>query len=102
MADDPASYRLPTTVLPRHYRLTLAPDLGAATFTGEVEIDVSVDAPVTSIVLNAAELAIASATLHPGDGGPGRTPSRSRSTSARSAPSSTSTAPSTSGRPRST
>ena len=74
VADDPASYRLPTTVMPRHYRLTLEPDLGAATFTGEVEIDVSVDAPVTSVVLNAAELAIASATLRPGDGGPGRTP----------------------------
>ena len=27
-ADDTAAYRLPTTVLPRHYRLTLAPDLG--------------------------------------------------------------------------
>ena len=39
-ADDTAAYRLPTTVLPRRYRLILAPDLAAATFTGEVEIDV--------------------------------------------------------------
>ena len=35
-SDDASSYRLPTTVLPHDYRLTLTPDLGAATFTGDV------------------------------------------------------------------
>ncbi|MGD0882216.1 MAG: M1 family metallopeptidase [Acidimicrobiales bacterium] len=67
--DDPSAYRLPTTVLPRHYRLTLVPDLAAATFTGEVEIDVTIDAATSTIVLNAAELVIDSVTLTPGDAG---------------------------------
>ena len=69
VADDPAAYRLPTAVLPRHYRLTLTPDLAAATFAGEVEIDVDVTEPTATVVLNAAELAISSATLRTGDGG---------------------------------
>jgi len=73
-ADDTAVYRLPTTVLPRHYRLTLVPDLDAATFAGDVEIDLSVEGSTSAVVLNAAELEIASATLRPGDGGAGRTP----------------------------
>ena len=74
LADDTAAYRLPTTVLPRHYRLTLAPDLGAASFAGDVVIELSVEEPTSTIVLNAAELAIASAVLRPGDGGADRTP----------------------------
>jgi puromycin-sensitive aminopeptidase len=63
-----AAYRLPTTVLPRHYRLTLAPDLEAATFSGDVDIELSVESATSSIVLNAAELEIASAILSPGGG----------------------------------
>jgi puromycin-sensitive aminopeptidase len=66
--DDPTTYRLPYTVVPSRYRLTLVPDLSGATFTGEVSIDVTVAEPVTDIVLNAAELTIDSATLTPGDG----------------------------------
>jgi puromycin-sensitive aminopeptidase len=67
--DDSSSYRLPTTVLPDAYRLTLTPDLGAATFTGEVAIDVTVGTPTHTVVLNAAELEIASATVDtPGAG----------------------------------
>ena len=69
-----AAYRLPTSVLPRHYRLTLAPDLVAATFSGDVEIDLSVEEATSSIVLNAAELDLTSATLRPGDGAGARTP----------------------------
>jgi len=72
--DDTSAYRLPTTVLPRHYRLTLAPDLDAATFSGEVEIDLTVDAPTSSIILNAAELEIASATLTAGDAAGSQSP----------------------------
>ncbi|MGA2837139.1 MAG: M1 family metallopeptidase [Acidimicrobiales bacterium] len=67
--DDPSSYRLPTTVLPRHYRLTLVPDLAGATFTGEVAIDVTIAAATSTVVLNAAELVIDSATLAAADGG---------------------------------
>ena len=64
-AADAASYRLATSVLPHAYRLTLTPDLGAATFTGEVEIDVTVGAATDEVVLNAAELEITSAEVVP-------------------------------------
>ena len=62
-ADASSSYRLPATVLPHAYRLTLTPDLGAATFTGEVSIDVTVASPTATVVLNAAELEISTATV---------------------------------------
>lgn len=58
---DPTSsdaYRLPRDVAPDAYRLVLRPDLAAATFVGDVEIDVTVVEPTDTVVLNAAELAI--------------------------------------------
>ena len=58
-----ADYRLPRTVIPTHYNITLEPDLEAATFTGEVVIDVDVHEPVMEIVLNAIELDIVTAEL---------------------------------------
>jgi puromycin-sensitive aminopeptidase len=61
--DDPSTYRLPTTVVPHRYRLELTPDLEAATFAGTADIDLTVDEPVDSITLNAAELDITSAEL---------------------------------------
>ena len=67
-ADPSAQYRLPYSVEPRRYALRLTPDLEAATFTGEVHIEVQVHEAVDEIVLNAAELTIASATLEPGGG----------------------------------
>ncbi len=51
-------YRLPVSVRPRRYDLRLRPSLGDATFTGSVQIDLSVDAPTDAIVLNADELTI--------------------------------------------
>ena len=60
-ANDP--YRLPRTVSPRRYDLTLAPDLGRAAFAGEARITVDVHEPVGEIVLNALELDIAVAEL---------------------------------------
>ena len=57
------SLRLPAGVVPRHYAIELSPDLDAATFAGTVAIDVDVTEPVEVIVLNAAELTIASARL---------------------------------------
>ena len=48
--------RLPDGVHPEHYSLVLAPDLKAATFTGEETIDVVLDRPSATITLNAAEI----------------------------------------------
>ena len=53
-----SDYRLPRHVLPRRYELTIEPDLGAATFAGDVAIAVEVREPTTEIVLNAKELDI--------------------------------------------
>jgi aminopeptidase N len=52
--------RLPQTVVPEHYNLTLTPDLAAATFTGEETIDVRLQQPLDSITLNAAEISFQS------------------------------------------
>jgi aminopeptidase N/puromycin-sensitive aminopeptidase len=54
--------RLPQTVRPEHYDLTLAPDLKAATFTGKEAIDIILTGPSDTIVLNAAEIKFQSVT----------------------------------------
>ncbi len=51
-------HRLPRTVVPSRYDLTLEPDLDAATFTGTADIAVDLIEPLDEIVLNAAELTI--------------------------------------------
>ncbi len=48
--------RLPTGVHPEAYKLTLAPDLHAATFTGAETIDITLDAPSRTVTVNAAEI----------------------------------------------
>src|SRR5580693_6480898 len=48
--------RLPTGVHPEAYKLTLTPDLKAATFAGSETIEVVLDAPSRTITLNAAEI----------------------------------------------
>jgi aminopeptidase N/puromycin-sensitive aminopeptidase len=48
--------RLPSGVRPEHYRLSLTPDLKAATFRGEEAIDLMLDAPSKSITLNVADI----------------------------------------------
>ena len=63
MANIVNPYRLGEEVLPRTYRLTLEPDLDRAIFDGEVEIDVDVISAVETIVLNAVELEIRSASV---------------------------------------
>ncbi|HEX9501346.1 MAG TPA: M1 family metallopeptidase [Thermoanaerobaculia bacterium] len=45
--------RLPTTVIPNHYTITIATDLAAETFHGEETIDVDVKEPVSSITMHA-------------------------------------------------
>ncbi len=52
--DDP--YRLPTDVVPSSYDLVLEPDLGSASFVGEVTIQVEVVEPTDEVVLNAIDL----------------------------------------------
>ena len=64
---DTDPYRLPRTVLPSRYDLTLRPDLDAATFAGTVRIDVEVTEPVTEVVLNAIELEVDEAAAVLGD-----------------------------------
>jgi puromycin-sensitive aminopeptidase len=61
-------YRLPTTVVPSRYDIRLEPDLEAATFVGEETIAITVGEPVSEIVLNAAELAVQSASVQTADG----------------------------------
>jgi aminopeptidase N/puromycin-sensitive aminopeptidase len=55
--------RLPTTVIPTHYTLKLAPDLKSATFSGEESIDLTIQQPTRSIALNAIEIAFQSVTI---------------------------------------
>ncbi len=66
-AGDSPSYLLPRSVRPLAYRLVLTPDLPAATFAGDVEIDVTVVEATTTITLNAAELEITFAELNDRD-----------------------------------
>lgn len=65
MADNP--YRLPRTVIPSHYDLTLEPDLAAAKFSGRETIRVEITETVTEILLNAHQLQIQRAELRNGD-----------------------------------
>jgi puromycin-sensitive aminopeptidase len=51
-------HRLPRTILPRRYALTLTPDLDGARFDGAVDIDVDVVDVTSLVVLNAIELEI--------------------------------------------
>ncbi len=55
--------RLPSTVRPEHYTLTLTPDLKAATFSGFETIDVTLAEPVDHITLNAAEITFQSVSV---------------------------------------
>ena len=56
-------HRLPRTIVPSRYDVTLEPDLEAATFSGTIEIEVTVTDPTDELVLNAIELEIVSCTL---------------------------------------
>jgi aminopeptidase N len=50
------AFRLPRLVSPQRYDLTIAPDLGASTFTGSVTIAVDVNESTDTIMLNAKDL----------------------------------------------
>jgi puromycin-sensitive aminopeptidase len=59
-------HRLPRTVVPHRYDLSLEPDLGAATFSGAETVAVDVVEPTAEVVLNAVELEIDEATADVG------------------------------------
>jgi aminopeptidase N len=58
--------RLPQNVTPSNYALRLVPDLAAETFAGDETITVTLAAPASSIVLNAAEIAFDEVTITSG------------------------------------
>jgi len=58
--------RLPDTVRPEHYTLSLTPDLKAATFSGVETIDVTLAEPASAITLNAAEIDFQSVSVTAG------------------------------------
>jgi puromycin-sensitive aminopeptidase len=66
--DASSAHRLGYEVEPRRYELRLVPDLDTATFVGEVAIEVVVHEAVRAVVLHAAELTLASATVVSGGG----------------------------------
>jgi len=61
--------QLPRTAIPHHYAITVTPHAGRLTFDGRISIDLDVVKPTQVLVLNAAELKLASATLRPAKGG---------------------------------
>ncbi len=68
MPEPDQPYRLPRTVVPSRYDLTLEPDLDAGAFEGTIEVSIEIVEPVTEIVLNANELRLDEATLASADG----------------------------------
>jgi puromycin-sensitive aminopeptidase len=61
MTMDENPFRLPRAAVPSRYDLTLTPDLQAAKFTGEVDIELSINTDLTELVCNALDLAIEAA-----------------------------------------
>jgi len=67
-SNDP--YRLPRHVIPTRYDLRLEPDLTTATFAGHVTITVTVLQATQTILLNAVDLALESASVQRPNGQP--------------------------------
>jgi aminopeptidase N len=65
--------RLPNGVRPKHYALTITPDLAKARFAGTERIEVVLDKPASAITLNAAEIEFGAVRAWAGQGsGPGQ------------------------------
>ncbi len=60
--------QLPRTAVPHHYSIQIVPDAQALAFGGSVRIALDIVKPTDTLVLNAADLAIDSATLYGPDG----------------------------------
>ena len=63
---DAFAQRLPTSVIPSRYDLTIRVDLASATFGGEETVIVDVPEPTTAITLNAAEITFQSVMIKAG------------------------------------
>jgi aminopeptidase N len=59
--------KLPKNAVPLAYRIDLAPDLQALTFTGREEVELDITKPTATLTLNAASLAFVKVTLIDGD-----------------------------------
>ncbi|MDP6824259.1 MAG: M1 family metallopeptidase, partial [Dehalococcoidia bacterium] len=69
MPDDTQSrYRLPKTVTPSHYELTLEPDLTNFTFAGSEAVSISVAESTEQFVINSIEIEIDEAWVSAADG----------------------------------
>ena len=62
--------QLPRTAVPSHYAITVTPHAGRLAFDATVAIDLKIIKPTRALVLNAADLTIASAALTPAKGQP--------------------------------
>jgi aminopeptidase N len=62
-AFDTTPGRLPKDVVPVRYAVDLAPDLDTKTFTGDETVEIEVRQPTQRVVLNAADVTIATAEL---------------------------------------
>ena len=67
-ADSEATYRLPRTVTPTRYDITLEPSLETGILVGFEDVVVTAHEPVTEIVLNAKELEVIDGSLRAADG----------------------------------
>ncbi len=63
MSTDP---RLPRHTVPRAYRIELTPDIAQHKFSGSVEIDVEITDRTDTVIINASELAIHTASIDAG------------------------------------
>jgi puromycin-sensitive aminopeptidase len=63
------AYRLPRTVVPSRYVLTLEPDIAGAMFSGQEAVSVEIAEPVDEIVLNALGLELDEAWIERADSG---------------------------------
>lgn len=61
---EPTGHRLPRTVAPSAYRLHIDTDLGAAAFSGSVDVNLVVAEATSTVVCNAAHLEVESVTVH--------------------------------------
>ena len=60
--------QLPRTAIPHHYAITVTPHAEQLSFDGDVAIDLEIIKATGELVLNAADLKLASATLRPAKG----------------------------------